>query len=632
MKRISLILSALIFFSFASPVVGWPLQHKSPGNLRFSSVEGGISNPGTQSLRDTGEPTTDLVTSDINMDGKEEVVFGIGNSLYALNKDETLWTAHFGNSMKRATTPSIYDLPQSEGKEILLGAGNSVYLLNSTGGRIWRKDLEGSITRSPRFVENQNYIYTIVNDDPTLLNPEGKLLGKIKGFESRKTGISDLDKDNTDEIITGMGSFTLIKIPEFKRVWTREDSLYSPPLITDVDQDGGLEIIFKTNKGEIISLNFDGSVLWRSEVTNTFSLYSSVPSAADLDSDGTREIICSSSGENKVYILNGDNGNIESTFEDIYYPAEPSIVDIDGDNELEIILNSEGGRNIYSFNYNSLEWVFETENYMVTSPVLVDFDNDGKTEIAVGTEEGIEIIGNKKNKPPDAEFSPSRDSVFLGETLDFDASDSSDSDSPDENLKYRWDFQGDGEWDTPWLDKEKMNHSYFSSGNHTVKLMVKDNGGLKDNYTKEVRIFASNNPPEANFEVNMKSGTTQTNFEFTGNPEDREYPEELEIRWDFQGDGEWDTNFSDELNIEHKYEQKGTYKAKMLVRDSGGLIDSEKKKIKVENARENNKGTDDKEKSDYTWILLMILGIIVLIIFIIVILSVEKSPKERAKY
>jgi len=79
----------------------------------------------------------------------------------------------------------------------------------------------------------------------------------------------------------------------------------------------------------------------------------------------------------------------------------------------------------------------------------------------------IEIEVITSNQPPEAEIIADKTNVSVGETINFDASDSSD---PDEDiLSYTWDF-GDEE------GSEEMNptHTYSSPGTYTVSLTVSD--------------------------------------------------------------------------------------------------------------------------------------------------------------
>jgi PKD repeat protein len=70
----------------------------------------------------------------------------------------------------------------------------------------------------------------------------------------------------------------------------------------------------------------------------------------------------------------------------------------------------------------------------------------------------------------------------------FNASKSKDTDGT--IVGYRWDWTNDGTWDTDWLTRATITHTYTRTGTYTVKLQVKDNGSAQDDDTANVTIKA----------------------------------------------------------------------------------------------------------------------------------------------
>jgi hypothetical protein len=113
---------------------------------------------------------------------------------------------------------------------------------------------------------------------------------------------------------------------------------------------------------------------------------------------------------------------------------------------------------------------------------------------------GTIIIGNKSITygisdilPPDASFTidPS-DGNFLN-TFKFDASGSTDLDDELNELQVRWDFNGDSEWDTDWMNSKQIEHKYENSGVYEVFLEVVDTDGLISKFTKELQVHRFKN-------------------------------------------------------------------------------------------------------------------------------------------
>ena len=76
--------------------------------------------------------------------------------------------------------------------------------------------------------------------------------------------------------------------------------------------------------------------------------------------------------------------------------------------------------------------------------------------------------------------------------------------------------------------------------------------------------------PVAVFNINPVGGTTDTIFIFDGGgSHDHEDPtDDLLFRWDFEGDGEWDTEFSHDHISEYRYIHVGHYHPQLEVMDT----------------------------------------------------------------
>lgn len=92
-----------------------------------------------------------------------------------------------------------------------------------------------------------------------------------------------------------------------------------------------------------------------------------------------------------------------------------------------------------------------------------------------------------------------------------------------------------------------------------------------------------NTPPSASFAFVPDSGDTSTVFEVdASNSSDKEDSTSyLEVRWDWENDGIWDTEYSKQKTANHKYATTGSKTIALEVRDSGGKLDSAINKISV---------------------------------------------------
>ncbi|MCX6223653.1 MAG: hypothetical protein NTV01_02685 [Bacteroidia bacterium] len=169
------------------------------------------------------------------------------------------------------------------------------------------------------------------------------------------------------------------------------------------------------------------------------------------------------------------------------------------------------------------------------------------------------------------------------DTIFFDASSSHDSLYPDRAMKYRWDWQNDGIFDTQFSDSSQAQYSFLSDRLHSVRLEVKNYRGLINQVVKEVLIGHRNKPPVASFVASSIGGNTRTQirFDLWGCRDPENSPSELLSRWDWNGDGVWDTDFSYTMEVFHVFSEPGIYPVKVNIMDEGGLTDTARKTISI---------------------------------------------------
>ncbi len=81
-----------------------------------------------------------------------------------------------------------------------------------------------------------------------------------------------------------------------------------------------------------------------------------------------------------------------------------------------------------------------------------------------------------------------------------------------------------------------------------------------------------NTPPYANFSYTPATGNTTTVFTFTSTSLDHEDSADmLQVRWDWETDGVWDTPWSHNATEPHQFTAPGTYNVTMEVMDTGNL-------------------------------------------------------------
>lgn len=119
--------------------------------------------------------------------------------------------------------------------------------------------------------------------------------------------------------------------------------------------------------------------------------------------------------------------------------------------------------------------------------VCPDPDGIGDTPYLIeeDVQDGYPLIEprNVNNTAPIASFSLSHSVAVEGMVVSGDASGSWDPEDPISHLEVRWDWEDDGIWDTPWTIQKLAEHQYSGRGTYTVRLAVRDPGGLTDEAT-----------------------------------------------------------------------------------------------------------------------------------------------------
>ena len=151
---------------------------------------------------------------------------------------------------------------------------------------------------------------------------------------------------------------------------------------------------------------------------------------------------------------------------------------------------------------------FETKVGIKMNQLISNLIPDYETELANDSV----LIANAKgsfplaNTPPDAIINVTPSSSGTTST-DFVFSASSSFDKEDKSsLQYRWDWESDGVWDVSYSINPLQNHKFSQEGLYTVKLEVKDAGGLTDSAT--VNINVKNNQPQESTLKDSRDGKT----------------------------------------------------------------------------------------------------------------------------
>lgn len=183
--------------------------------------------------------------------------------------------------------------------------------------------------------------------------------------------------------------------------------------------------------------------------------------------------------------------------------------------------------------------------------------------------------GITTNAPPSADFSW-QSSPTIDTPLRAAVGGEQDDGGP-LGLSYAWDFDGDGIADGPYTTNRVAFHAFLSTGLHPVTLFVRDYWGATNSASHSVGIGESTNtPPVARFTWSPASVATGEAIEFDARAStDDQLPSiALSVRWDWDGDGVFDTAATNKATTAHLFRLAGPRQVTLEVRDLHGAANT----------------------------------------------------------
>lgn len=181
--------------------------------------------------------------------------------------------------------------------------------------------------------------------------------------------------------------------------------------------------------------------------------------------------------------------------------------------------------------------------------------------------------------PPTADIAANPNPADVGETVNFDASGSTE-DSPIAGApitSYEWDFDGDGTVDETTA-AATTTHVYPAAGTFDATVTVVDADGDRDQDSVTVRV---NGPPTAGFIFEPSTPGAGETITFSSTSTDEEGPiADAQHRWDFDNDGVYGDKVGE--TVTHSFPAAGSYPVGLEVTDSDGATDVDTRIVEVQ--------------------------------------------------
>ena len=307
-QTLSVILVTAFILSALSPAL------VTSGTSQGPTVEWRLKLPAVKGL---GEPTAPIIT-DVDGDGKAEIVLTSGNGLYVLRSSGvTMWKYSINANF---TGVAVTDL-KGNGEKELVGVTDTgtVYCLSRGGSELWSYETKGSIHFMPTIADvNADGALEIVvltsSGDLSILGSSGSLLYSPHADNSVSVPLS-MAPMYQGEIRPVFYTATADKVEAFDysmtSPWTGAWPLPDPPTagmaVGNLDNDTKTDIVVPTAGRISVFYGNHAHTPWNATFTSQSSVLA--PVLADINQDGIPEIIVGNAdGDIQQYSSTGTAG------------------------------------------------------------------------------------------------------------------------------------------------------------------------------------------------------------------------------------------------------------------------------------------------------------------------------------
>jgi hypothetical protein len=309
---------------------------------------------------------------DIDKDGRQDIVAAsFDGKVYALSDTgQTKWLVDTRSSIT-FSKPALGDIDGDSKLDVLVGSSSKkLYAIGENGHLLWEHRATDKISGTPVIcdLDGDDKMETVFKSDNGYVGVVGcnggsksgwpKQAGNQNGFFPFVPAAADIDEDGIKEIIVGTPDSKEIMIynaaGEVIKKISLNGAVHDSPNITDIDQDGKLDMVVADDKGYLNVIKLSDTLASNDSRPKQFPGWPQkkgdhlfgAPRVSDIDGDGNLDIIFTAwnstktneeAGTVNAVHLNGSNirgfpKNIGKSYGKI------TISDLDNDGDVELIV------------------------------------------------------------------------------------------------------------------------------------------------------------------------------------------------------------------------------------------------------------------------------------------------------